>query len=74
MSVNGCAEILECHFSGVTIYGRVWRKGCGKPGFEVCVGVHVIMCECVWGVNGCVHVHVIMWVGAYEVCGCACHV
>ena len=27
--------------------GRVWRKGCGKPGFGVCVGVHVIMCECV---------------------------
>ena len=25
-SMDGCAEIIECPFSGVTNSGRVWRK------------------------------------------------
>ena len=37
VTVDGCAEIKECPFSGVTSYGRVWRKGPGKRGLECAV-------------------------------------
>ena len=31
ISVDRSAEIrVECPFSGVTKYGRIWRKGAGK--------------------------------------------